>query len=305
MSYVWGKTAFRVLSSLVLLLALTCLGARPVFAAPDVTIKIDQVIILPSSSSVKLGAISEISGDPRYGMAVANISVTPRDEDGITKDLILHSIQTSGLQGVTISLIMPDKINFSLEDPYSAEIRRQAAWPWKLKITSKDSIEGDILEVARVKPGIEKASVKIRLKDGSVRYKRFDINWIAPTYTAMSSLEYGDVLTLNDIDFKTCTCRREDIAGSPDEFLGKRLKCYLKPGEPIYARDVEPVYLVKKGDKVRFYSKSGAVTIEAIARALDSGALGQIIKVVNLDSRRVVLAKVVGDGVVVAKEGSS
>lgn len=69
-----------------------------------------------------------------------------------------------------------------------------------------------------------------------------------------------------------------DIAGSPDEFLGKRLKCYLKPGEPIYARDVEPVYLVKKGDKVRFYSKSGAVTIEAIARALDSGALGQILK---------------------------
>jgi len=56
---------------------------------------------------------------------------------------------------------------------------------------------------------------------------------------------------------------------------------------------------------VRFYSKSGAVTIEAIARALDSGALGQIIKVVNLDSRRVVLAKVIGDGVVVAKEGSS
>jgi len=62
---VWGKTAFRVLSSLVLLLALhSRLHARSC-ACPGVTIKIDQVyhfaFFIVSEIEVP---ISEISGDP-------------------------------------------------------------------------------------------------------------------------------------------------------------------------------------------------------------------------------------------------
>lgn len=276
---------------------------KATFAASDVTVIIDRVMVIPSSGALRLGAISDISGDPRYCMAVANIPITPSEK--VTKDLILKSIRSCGLRDIAVSVIFPDNMKVLTEDPYLGAIRRQISWPWKLEVKSCDKIDGEILSISKVKVGIKNVSVKVRTQDGSVRYKRFQLRWIAPMFTAARQLEFGKILEPGDISFKTSSCRSESIPGSLEDLLGLKLKRPLETGEPICGCDVEPVFLVKRGERVRFYSRAGTVTIETMAKALDSGALNDVIRVVNLDSRRVITGQVVGKGVVMAKEESS
>ena len=298
------KAVFDVLFCILFASALGFIVARAALAAPDVMVKIDQVVVLPSSSAVKLGAISNISGDPRHCMAVANVPIVPSNSN-ITKALILQSIKSCGLKDFTISVIFPGDMKVAAEDPYLSAIRSQIAWPWKLEAKSCDKIDGEILDVSRVKVGIKNVSVKVRTKDGSVRYKRFQLRWIAPMFTAARQLEFGKILEPDDVSFMTSPCRDERIPGSADDLYGRRLKRPLEAGEPICGCDVEPVFLVKRGEKVRFYSRAGTVTIETIAKALDSGALNDVIRVVNPDSRKVITGQVVGEGVVMAKEENS
>ncbi|KRT35849.1 flagellar basal body P-ring formation chaperone FlgA [Acetomicrobium hydrogeniformans] len=271
-------------------------------AQGDVTVKIDERPVLHALPDLYLGAISEITGDAVSGAAVARIKIDMKGKSVVTKDVIIDSIKSSGLKGVTFSLIIPDRIETLCEDPLSAAIRRQTGWPWKLKVTARDDSEGELIEFSRIKPGMNKVTAKVRLEDGSVRYKRFDVSWVAPLFTARSRIDFDSTLELSHIAIQTSKYEGGDIPQYADAILGKKLKTNLEAGSPIYLHDVEPLYLVKRGDRVRLYVNSGMISVETVAKALDSGALGDIIRVINLDSRRTISAKVAGKGAVVAKE---
>jgi flagella basal body P-ring formation protein FlgA len=276
--------------------------ATSAIAQGDVTVKVDKRPVLHALPDLYLGAISEITGDAVSGAAVARIKIDMKGKSVVTKDVIIDSIKSSELKGVTLSLVIPDRIETRLEDSFTAAVRSQTGWPWKLKVTARDDPEGELIEFSRIKPGMNRVTAKVRLEDGSVRYKRFDVSWIAPLFTARTRIDFDSTLELSHIAIQTSKYEGGDIPESADEILGKKLKSNLEAGSPIYLHDVEPLYLVKRGDRVRLYVKSGTVSVETVAKALDYGALGDIIRVINLDSRRTISAKVAGKGAVVAKE---
>jgi flagella basal body P-ring formation protein FlgA len=276
--------------------------ATSAIAQGDVTVKVDKRPVLHALPDLYLGAISEITGDAVSGAAVARIKIDMKGKSVVTKDVIIDSIKSSELKGVTLSLVIPDRIETRLEDSFTAAVRSQTGWPWKLKVTARDDPEGELIEFSRIKPGMNRVTAKVRLEDGSVRYKRFDVSWIAPLFTARTRIDFDSTLELSHIAIQTSKYEGGDIPESADEILGKKLKSNLEAGSPIYLHDVEPLYLVKRGDRVRLYVKSGTVSVETVAKALDYGALGDIIRVINLDSRKTISAKVAGKGAVVAKE---
>jgi flagella basal body P-ring formation protein FlgA len=276
--------------------------AASAIAQGDVTVKVDERPVLHALPDLYLGAISEIRGDAVSGAAVARIKIDMKGKSVVTKDVIIDSIKASGLKGVTLSLIIPDRIETLREDPLNAAVRRQTGWPWKLKVTARDDPEGELIKFSRIKPGMNRVTAKVRLEDGSVRYKRFDVSWIAPLFTTRSRIDFDSTLELSHIIIQTSKYDGGDIPQYVDELLGKKLKGNLEAGSPIYLNDVEPLYLVKRGDRVRLYVNSGTVSVETVAKALDYGALGDIIRVINLDSRKTISAKVAGKGAVVAKE---
>jgi flagella basal body P-ring formation protein FlgA len=278
--------------------------ATSAIAQGDVTVKVDKRPVLHALPDLYLGAISEITGDAVSGAAVARIKIDMKGKSVVTKDVIIDSIKSSELKGVTLSLVIPDRIETRLEDSFTAAVRSQTGWPWKLKVTARDDPEGELIEFSRIKPGMNRVTAKVRLEDGSVRYKRFDVSWIAPLFTARTRIDFDSTLELSHIAIQTSKYEGGDIPESADEILGKKLKSNLEAGSPIYLHDVEPLYLVKRGDRVRLYVNSGTVSVETVAKALDYGALGDIIRVINLDSRRTISAKVAGKGAVVAKEAN-
>jgi flagella basal body P-ring formation protein FlgA len=56
--------------------------------------------------------------------------------------------------------------------------------------------------------------------------------------------------------------------------------------------------LVKAGEPVVIEVVSGGIRVEALGRARQSGSLGDMIRVENVDSRKIIYARVVAAGVV-------
>lgn len=83
--------------------------------------------------------------------------------------------------------------------------------------------------------------------------------------------------------------------------LGLETKAALYKGRPIRAADLGPRTLIERNALISLVFRRGALAIRTDARALQPGAKGDRIQVMNLDSRRTVIATVIGPDLAEAK----
>ncbi|MEH6725431.1 MAG: flagellar basal body P-ring formation chaperone FlgA, partial [Hyphomicrobiales bacterium] len=70
----------------------------------------------------------------------------------------------------------------------------------------------------------------------------------------------------------------------------------MRPGVPISANDVQPPTLIARNDRVVIELRTGRLSISADGRAMEAGAEGDTISVINTHSKRVIDARVIGRG---------
>ncbi|MBY0229446.1 MAG: flagellar basal body P-ring formation chaperone FlgA [Gemmataceae bacterium] len=86
---------------------------------------------------------------------------------------------------------------------------------------------------------------------------------------------------------------------APASAKGAKAKRALLPGQAIRAGDVEaggsegPV-LVREREAVRLQARVGGLAVHVLAQAMQDGRRGQLIRVQNADSKKVVMGRVVG-----------
>ncbi|HHM04694.1 MAG TPA: flagellar basal body P-ring formation protein FlgA [Gammaproteobacteria bacterium] len=85
---------------------------------------------------------------------------------------------------------------------------------------------------------------------------------------------------------------------NPADAVGKQTRRALPAGTLLTARQVKSPPLVRRGEKVLLLARAGALTVRMSGTALSDGARGDLIKVRNLTSRRVVQGEVSAAGVV-------
>ncbi|WP_243644901.1 flagellar basal body P-ring formation chaperone FlgA [Phorcysia thermohydrogeniphila] len=83
-----------------------------------------------------------------------------------------------------------------------------------------------------------------------------------------------------------------------ESVIGKVAKRDIRAGEVIKGRDLEPNFVVKKGKPVKLIYESGGIHVELLAVALENGAVGDIIKVKNVSTGKVLVCKVIGENTV-------
>lgn len=83
-----------------------------------------------------------------------------------------------------------------------------------------------------------------------------------------------------------------------DALVGLETRRAIYAGRPVRAGDLGPPTLVRRNAVVTVLYRDGALDIRADARALESGGVGEAIRVINLASRQMVRATVVGEGMV-------
>ena len=112
------------------------------------------------------------------------------------------------------------------------------------------------------------------------------------------AVQKGDAISAEDI-----TLERRDRDGSSDGTLlspqlavGRVARQAMRAGAPLRDRDLVKPLLVERNMPVTMTLQVGALQLMLKGKATESGALGDIIGVLNLSSKRVVQGVVVGPG---------
>ncbi len=106
----------------------------------------------------------------------------------------------------------------------------------------------------------------------------------------------GEIITTDDIDWirLAATKVRRNIIVDEDRLLGKTPRRGLRTGQPIRNGDVRAPVVVAKGSLVTMILKTRNMVLTSKGRALENGAIGDTVKILNTQSKTVVEAVVAG-----------
>ncbi len=106
----------------------------------------------------------------------------------------------------------------------------------------------------------------------------------------------GDKIEEADINWLRLPATRisQNIIDNANDLIGFTPKRTLRPGEPLRGGDIEAPRLVEKGAIVSISYTLGRMNLSSRGRALEEGALGDTIKVLNERSHRTIEVKVTG-----------
>lgn len=116
------------------------------------------------------------------------------------------------------------------------------------------------------------------------------VRGIAPIVVSTRSLVPGHTVRDQDlrvVKFDISTLHNGYFTDA-EPVIGALIKRAVAPGMPVYAYQLRPPFLIKRGEKVFMTTENSRVSIRMMGEALKDGALGDIIPVRNLSSRRVV-----------------
>jgi flagellar basal body P-ring formation protein FlgA len=115
---------------------------------------------------------------------------------------------------------------------------------------------------------------------------------------ATTRLPAGSVLHAEDIHIARVhtTLLRSEVVRRPDDAVGMQLKHPLAAGQPLAVGELMRPSMVQKGAGVTMLLDSPGITLSAQGQALESGAIGERIRVLNPVSRAVIEAEVIGPG---------
>ena len=88
------------------------------------------------------------------------------------------------------------------------------------------------------------------------------------------------------------------VAVIPDDVAGKVAKRTLLPGRMIPLKSLRDAYAVEAGSPVEVLFVSGPLTISVAGVPLQSGLVGDVIRVRNVDSGAIISGTVVADGTI-------
>jgi flagella basal body P-ring formation protein FlgA len=106
----------------------------------------------------------------------------------------------------------------------------------------------------------------------------------------------GDVIHRRDVDWVQVREHRlrADVATTLEQVLGLSPRRPVRAGQPLRTADLLPPVLVAKGSLVLITLRRGNMTLTAKGRALDSGARGDVVRLRNVHSQKLLEAQVTG-----------
>lgn len=112
-----------------------------------------------------------------------------------------------------------------------------------------------------------------------------------PYITVVEAIAKGDILGRNQLTqaYEDQTLIRGDYVQDLEALVGTRSKRELRPGQPVR---LNQICVVCKGDQVTLIAENSSMQIKTMARALQDGSFGDMIKLINTRSGKTVQGKV-------------
>jgi flagella basal body P-ring formation protein FlgA len=114
-------------------------------------------------------------------------------------------------------------------------------------------------------------------------------------------LSRGDVIRQGDVTMAKVAANLvgRDTVGDVKDLLGLEATRLLAAGAPIRQQDVRPQVLVPRNSLVTIVLRRAGMELTVQGKALEEGGRGDVVKVMNTKSKRVIEAQVDGPGTVV------
>lgn len=120
----------------------------------------------------------------------------------------------------------------------------------------------------------------------------------AQTVELLRPFARGEIIKLSDISLRRVA--RTQISGetitNPDQAIGLAARSAINAGRPLNASELTKPELVQRNEHVTVVYQMPGLMVAVRGKAKDSGAEGDMIDVVNLQSNRTVRATIVGRG---------
>ncbi len=112
-------------------------------------------------------------------------------------------------------------------------------------------------------------------------------------------LKIGDVITEDAVTTEMRLMQNyQDTMMDVKAVVGMQAARFLTTGQMLASRDLKREQILKKGQMVKAIFGANALEISISAQAEEGGAVGDVIKVKNLDSQKMFAAKIIDRGVV-------
>lgn len=89
---------------------------------------------------------------------------------------------------------------------------------------------------------------------------------------------------------------RTAVVDAPMAIVGRVARRMLLPGEPVPVNAIDDPRLVSRGTPTQIVFEEHGLLITAVGAPLQNGGLGDVIRVRNTDTNRIVLGTVMADG---------
>ncbi|MCQ4161693.1 flagellar basal body P-ring formation chaperone FlgA [Roseomonas sp. GC11] len=113
---------------------------------------------------------------------------------------------------------------------------------------------------------------------------------------ATRSLSPGDILRPEDIEPQTPRREQPGMVSAERDIVGMEVKRRVRGLVALSERDIGERAAVRSTQMIRVFWKREGMTLELEGRAMESGAVGEEIRVHNPQSGRTIRAMVVADG---------
>jgi flagella basal body P-ring formation protein FlgA len=114
----------------------------------------------------------------------------------------------------------------------------------------------------------------------------------------------NEIITANDVailDLPALRVSAFTIARAED-LVGMQVRRVLARGKPVLRQSIAPPIVVTRGERVTIRLRTGALILATNGKALEDGFLGQNVRVINLESKKTILAAAQGNGIVEIKD---
>ncbi len=150
----------------------------------------------------------------------------------------------------------------------------------------------------------ERARVRIEvLADGdkvAERYVDFRLKYNCRQAVAICDIAAGQVITPQNVTIEAAFCDRPEHPGwtAPYGSVAKRPLAADSVIQPNMLELPRPAVVIERNQNVLIKFEKPGLLVTAVGKALAKAAVGDYVKVRNLDSQRIILAKVNHDGTV-------
>jgi flagella basal body P-ring formation protein FlgA len=120
-----------------------------------------------------------------------------------------------------------------------------------------------------------------------------------PAVVAKRTLRVGALVTAADVELRNVPEHRAaGLITRLEEAIGREVRRNLYAARPVEAEDLGVPTVVERNSLVTIAYRRGTIELTTIGRALDSAGLYELVRVMNLDSRSMIVGMVEAPGVV-------